>query len=192
MRSPARYTGLPLPPYRFVPGRTPHPYRDPAGYAYGQRGEHASAIRLAPPERWSENVEYLFGCDLYNQGYWWEAHEAWEGLWRSANANTTQRRFLQALILATVCHLKLEMGVLAAVQRLRARANRRLLQVAKDIAGDTFMGIRVWPWYETLREYYQRILAPGTEGPAHDPANYPYIWLTGICSGLRPAGTELA
>mgnify|MGYP001399614021 CR=1 FL=1 len=22
-----------------------------------------------------------YGVDLFNYGYWWEAHEAWEGLW---------------------------------------------------------------------------------------------------------------
>ena len=37
------------------------------------------------------------GAELFRAGEWWEAHEAWEGVWMSAQAD--ERRFVQALIL---------------------------------------------------------------------------------------------
>ena len=34
-----RYTNLPLPAYRFVPGKAPHPTRDPDGHSYNKQPE---------------------------------------------------------------------------------------------------------------------------------------------------------
>ncbi|MER9007639.1 DUF309 domain-containing protein [Mesorhizobium sp. M0862] len=28
---------------------------------------------------------FRWGIDLFNHGYYWEAHEAWEPLWQTAN-----------------------------------------------------------------------------------------------------------
>src|SRR4030095_3868699 len=70
----------PFPPYRFVPGLNPHPVSHPQGHSYRGRAREEPPPRFAP-ERWRENVDFLHGCDLYNHAYWWEAHEAWEGLW---------------------------------------------------------------------------------------------------------------
>ena len=60
----------------------PHPTQDERGHSYS-RGEEAPALYF-PPESWRENADYLYGVDLYNHGYLWEAHEAWEGLWHKA------------------------------------------------------------------------------------------------------------
>ena len=37
------------------------------------------------------------GAELFAAGEWWEAHEAWEGVWMTAQGS--DRRFVQALIL---------------------------------------------------------------------------------------------
>lgn len=37
------------------------------------------------------------GVQLFNDGEWWEAHEAWEPIWLQAKGE--QRAFIQALIL---------------------------------------------------------------------------------------------
>ena len=68
----------PFPPYRHIPGVTPHPIRDPRGHSYGIEEVHD--VDPLPPELWQQNEDYLYGVDLYNFAYWWEAHEAWGGV----------------------------------------------------------------------------------------------------------------
>ena len=78
--TPSRYLPeRPFPAYAFLPGRDPHPTRDPRGHSYAEPEGEPHTWR--PDEEWRENQEYLFGCDLYNAGYLWEAHEAWEDIW---------------------------------------------------------------------------------------------------------------
>ena len=83
----------PFPPYAYLPGQGAHPTQHPDGHSYGVEHE---AVHL-PAERWSENDDYLFGVDLYNHGYFWEAHEAWEGLWQIGGHDASQATFLQGL-----------------------------------------------------------------------------------------------
>lgn len=85
----------PLPPYTFIPGQSPHPISDPAGHSYGHRPE----IPAPPdPQRWRESRTYLRGLDLFNHGYYWEAHEAWESLWMACGRSGPTADFLKALI----------------------------------------------------------------------------------------------
>ena len=94
----------PFPPYRHLPGVTPHPIRDPLGHSYGiEEEENENPL---PPEMWQQNEAYLHGVDLYNFSYWWEAHEAWEGLWHQAE--DTYRLFLQGLIQVSASHTTCE------------------------------------------------------------------------------------
>jgi hypothetical protein len=79
-----------------------------------------------PDERWIDNAEYLWGVDLYNQGFFWEAHEAWEGLWRAAGHDAPQRLFLQGLIQCAAACLKAAVGDADACRRLTARGLARL------------------------------------------------------------------
>ena len=69
------------PPYAFVPGFWPHPTRDPDGHGHGKR---QSTPRPMQPDTWEESTQYLEGIELFNHGYYWEAHEMWEGLWHAA------------------------------------------------------------------------------------------------------------
>src|SRR5438093_10225316 len=85
----------PLPPYAFVPGQTPHPISDPQGHSFHQPRE------LPPPldaQAWRSSTDYLFGFDLLNHGYPWEAHECWEGLWQACGRRGPVATFLKALI----------------------------------------------------------------------------------------------
>ena len=117
----------PFPPYRFVPGLNPHPVSHPQGHSYRGGAREAPPPRFAP-ERWRENVEFLHGCDLYNHAYWWEAHEAWEGLWHLTRKDGEEGLFLQGLIQIGASSLKRHMGetdgsvklAQLGVQKLRA------------------------------------------------------------------------
>jgi len=114
---PPRYSGLPLPARRYRPGRGPHPARRAGGPVYATP-EDAPAI---DPERWSSCEPYLHAIDLFNHGYFWEAHEALEGLWRRAGRASAMGIFLQALILVSAALLKHSMGEISGARRLASR-----------------------------------------------------------------------
>lgn len=56
-------------------------------------------------------AELQRGAELFNAGHWWEAHEAWEGVWMKATGS--DRQFIQALILlAAALHKRWHHGSL--------------------------------------------------------------------------------
>lgn len=65
----------PFPPYSFVPGRFPHPESDPTGHSYGFVRSPTTPL---DPKRWQESRTYLYGLDLFNAGFYWESHVAFE------------------------------------------------------------------------------------------------------------------
>jgi hypothetical protein len=105
--SPHRYTDRSFPSYRFVPGRSPHPVRDPEGHSYNKPPLQLASFAAAD---WQSCDEYLYGIDLFNHGYWWEAHEALEAVWVAAGRQTETGLFVQGLILIAVAHLKMFQG----------------------------------------------------------------------------------
>lgn len=125
-----RYGGRPFFSYRFATGLAPHPTENPRGHSYRPAGTPAPQVVHVAPERWEEDEEYLFGCDLYNHAYWWEAHEAWEGLWRLCEPDGIPFRFFQGLIQVSAAHLKLFLGRPEGVCRLRVRAQGYLASVS--------------------------------------------------------------
>ena len=149
MSLPDRY--LPsraLPSYAYRPGRNPHPTRDASGHAYGAQPLSSHL----PCERWADNAEYLWGIDLYNASYFWEAHEAWEGLWRAAESDRAQRRFLQGLIQCAAACLKAALGDADACRRLAARGLARLRHVPADGAG-LYMGLDVRAFIAAFEQF---------------------------------------
>ena len=109
------YSERRLPAYRYVAGRTPHPTRDPDGHSFG-------ALRAGPtpfdPGAWRSSQAYLHGVDLFNHGFWWEAHEALEDPWRAAGRRSDTGRFLQGLIQIAAAHWKRQSGSALAATRL--------------------------------------------------------------------------
>src|SRR5437879_3265888 len=83
-----------LPPYTFIPGRNPHPFSDPRGHSYGAR---TGPPELLDPKEWRSCRTYLYGLDLFNHGYYWEAHEVWEGLWIACGRSGITADFLKGL-----------------------------------------------------------------------------------------------
>jgi len=142
-----RYSSRPFPGYRFVPGLSPHPRRDPRGHAYGT--PELPPPRVAP-ERWRENEVYRHGIDLYNYAYWWECHEALEGLWHLTGHTGTEAQFLQGLIQAAAAHLKRHVGSLIGSRRLGSEAVQRLLSVP----GPVFMGVTLAPFIRGIRDLH--------------------------------------
>ncbi|HKI30690.1 MAG TPA: DUF309 domain-containing protein [Gemmataceae bacterium] len=111
----------PLPSYAFVPGRSPHPISDPAGHSFG------ATPHLQPeldPARWTANRTYLYGIDLFNAGYYWEAHEVWESLWHGCGRSGRTADFLKGLIRLAAAGVKVREGrPSGAVSHARAAAD---------------------------------------------------------------------
>jgi hypothetical protein len=107
MEPPRYLPDLPLPPYTHVPSRTPHPISDPRGHSFGQTPE-----RPAPPDpkNWQDCRIYLRGLDLFNHGYYWEAHEVWESLWHGCGRRGRTADFLKGLIKLAAAGVKVREG----------------------------------------------------------------------------------
>lgn len=131
-----------LPPYSYVPGHEhPHPVTDPLGHLYGRT--HAAPI---PPETLAQlpsepasrcqglpsllatTPQWHYALDLFNEGFYWESHEAWEAFWHALGRTTSEARFVQGLIhLAAAC-VKIREG--------RPEGVRRHTQRARTLLGD--------------------------------------------------------
>ncbi|TCU33089.1 DUF309 family protein family protein [Rhizobium azibense] len=105
-----------FPNYAYLPGRQPHPVRDPAGHSY-----HVEPL-LVPTKASLDSEDFAWGQDLFNHGYYWEAHEAWEGLWQVAERGSAVRMLLKGLILISAAGVKIREGKHEAAQRHAGRA----------------------------------------------------------------------
>jgi len=123
-----RYTDRALPPYRHLPGTTAHPERSPEGHSY--RVEEPAAHPLTE-DGWADNEDFLFGVDLFNAGYFWEAHAFWERLWVLEETSPEIRRFLQAIIQAAAACLKVRQEQTAGALKLLDRAGLESLDGRK-------------------------------------------------------------
>lgn len=138
-----------FPPYAFLPGTDPHPTRDPGGHSHG-------LVETPPPYRdpdlWAENEDYLHGVDLYNHGYLWEAHEAWEGLWHVTKPDGDQALFLQGLIQCTAACLKIAMEQPRGLERLAELGTDKLTRVARN-RGPHYMGLDLLDFAAEMRAF---------------------------------------
>jgi hypothetical protein len=138
-----------FPPYAFLPGRDPHPTRDPKGHSFGHDETPPDHL---PPERWRENEDYLFGVDLYNGDFLWESHEAWEGLWQVSKGDPFQANHLQGLIQCAAGCLKIPMGQPRGIERLIALGSEKLEGVARE-CGTDYMGLDVMDFVAEIRAF---------------------------------------
>jgi hypothetical protein len=133
-----RYTTRPFPPYSYVPGQTPHPVSDPAGHMFGQEFPAPPPL---DPENWRESQTYLYGIDLFNHGYYWEAHETWESLWHAAGRKGVVADFLKGLIKLAAAGVKMRAGNADGVDRHLKRASEMLCSVPQ--ARQVFCGLDI-------------------------------------------------
>ncbi len=83
---------------------------------------------------WS-NPEFLAGLDHYRAGRHWEAHEAWEPLWRNAG-DPDVRRLMQGLIqVAASMHKAQTQRDGAAAARILSRALEKLEPLPHTLCG---------------------------------------------------------
>ena len=152
-----------LPPrHAYVPGGAPHPTADPAGHSFGLPEPEASGL---DPARWRDNEAYLFGVDLFNRGYYWEAHEAWESVWHACNRTTAPGLFVQGLIQIAAALLRWHMGTERGAQKLYAEGRDKLEWVRGEVGCD-WMGIDLDGWLAELEAQFAALLTWPDATPA--------------------------
>jgi uncharacterized protein len=141
MPEPPRYLpDEPLPPYAFVPQLFPHPTRDPGGHSFGVRRDQPTA---PDPNRWRACRPYLYGIDLFNHGYYWEAHESWESLWHACGRTGLTGDFLRALIRLAAAGVKAREGRSGGVRRHALAAQELFQRIALELGANPYMGLHL-------------------------------------------------
>ena len=139
---------LPLPAYRYIPGKGPK----------DEKREDIPKFKIQnlPPERWRENEAYLYGIDLYHQEYFYEAHEVWEALWHQVGHKTLGGNFLKALIQCAAVRLKLWQGEKSTAERMLKRIEELFESLVwSKVCGPKgeFMGMKIPSLLQDIREH---------------------------------------
>lgn len=166
-----RYSHEAFPPYRFIPGLNPHPVRDPQGHSYGH--EHQK-LDFMNPKDWPQNESYLYGVDLYNQCFWWEAHEAWEDVWHTTDKDSFYGQYLQGLIQIAAAFIKWHLKQHDGLSRLFEIGFGRLSFVQEK--HPEFMGLNLQAHLCKLQSHFDAVVADVNCWPDWSQ-NYPLIEL---------------
>lgn len=163
---------MPINPCTGAPGATPHwtcIAANPPGHTsppgtHGTGGKRSlpagrpirpvykqDQLRTREGYRALDSDAFLWGLDLFNHGYYWEAHEAWEGLWQVADRDGPLRMLFKGLILLSAAGIKIREGKHAAAVRHTGRAAALLRRLMKlpDRAFERALGMSP----ATLAEY---------------------------------------
>ncbi|RMF91925.1 MAG: DUF309 domain-containing protein, partial [Nitrospinota bacterium] len=129
----------PFPPYAFIGGYSPHPLKHPQGHSYGQEEKPPP---VPDPENWSTCSVYLRGIDLFNHGYYWEAHEMWEALWQACGKRGCLATFLRGLIKLAAAGVKVRQQRPRGVRSHGTQAARHFQAVQQMVGpGKKYMGL---------------------------------------------------
>lgn len=139
------YTIRSFPSYRFIPGKNPHPRRNPRGHSYGIPETTPFKVES---HLWHTSEDYLYGIDLFNFAYWWECHEILESLWNVFEHNTPEGRFFQGVIYLAASQLKRFMDSRLRGETLAKKAYDRF-QHFEGI----YWGVRVDQLQTAIQEY---------------------------------------
>jgi hypothetical protein len=167
-----RYASRPFPAYRYVPGVHPHPTRDARGHSY----DPTPTLNRHPawhPDEWRTLEAWLYGVDLFNAHYFWEAHEAWEGLWAAVPRDSVPALLLQGLIQLAAALLKLHLGSEYGVLVLSREGLDKLRHVAE--VAPQFMGLEVGE----VTAAYERYFEPTSRGATLALTDVPVLRLRG-------------
>ena len=116
------------------------PTRDPAGHSFAHPVPQPAAF---DDRRWFDSREYLLGCDLFNYGYYWEAHESWEAAWQACGRHGPPADFLKGLIKLAAAGVKAREGRPRGVARHAARAGELFRGVRGSGPSQVYLGLDV-------------------------------------------------
>ncbi len=167
-----RLTQNKLPPYRFIPGLSPHPRRDLTGHSFNQP---ELKLDFIDPKDWQKNHDYLYGVDLYNNAYWWESHEAWESVWHTTDKASAYGQYLQGLIQISAAFIKWYLNQHEGLVKLYDLGIGRLEFVAAR--HQQFMGLDVVSHVAKVKAHFAPVVAKVPTVWPEALVGYPFIVL---------------
>ena len=166
--APPRRTAGAFPAYAYVPRRMPHPVTDPRGHSYGVRDQAVVLGERRLPRDWARVEQYLYGVDLFNAAFFWEAHESWEAVWHAVERDSVVGRFLQGLIQSSAALLQHHCGRRIGSKNLFERSRSNLEPAREWLAArhrSDFMGVALEPWQGVVAAYVSGDRAPAADAP---------------------------
>ncbi len=154
----------PLPAYTYFPGCPwPHPHHSGTGNL-----NNSPTAAKAPPGRekqwWS--TRFLRAVELFNAGYYWEAHEVWEELWHVEGRRGPTAELLKALIKLAAAGVKVREGRENGV-RTHCRRAALSFAAAAEQGGPRQLGLDLDLWARRSNELAEN--PPTDHGPAGAP-----------------------
>jgi predicted metal-dependent hydrolase len=111
------------------------------------------------------------GIELYNQGLFWEAHEAWEAVWH--RKTTRERAFYQAMIHVAAAMLKIDREQFVGAHSQLTRALARF-----QVAGPLLTGTNDEAFRRATKRAREELLRLGPENLSTFEKNfYPQIMI---------------
>ena len=131
-----------FPSYTYIPGLSPHPRHDPAGHNLKIKIEGNDTFTQT---QWIMCEPYLLGFDMFNHGFYWEAHEVWETLWQAIERKGSRAKFLKGLIKLAASGVKARQVSNSGVKRLADGAIKEFKAINCKIENDcvTYMGLNL-------------------------------------------------
>ena len=143
-----RYINLPFPNHKYIPGKSIHPTKGKNGFHIPNIAKDLSEFNT---ETWHNSQKYLYAIDLFNFGYWWEAHEVLEDLWIQTGKTTSLAKFIQGLIQISAALLKDFQSKSQAAEKLAAKGLAKL-----RLQQGIFLGIDVKQFTTDVELYFQK------------------------------------
>ena len=106
---------------------TPHPISDKNGHSYNKSRIEFVQISM---DSWQRNEEYLYAIDLFNNAFYWEAHETLEEFWLKMD-NAQYKLFLQGLIQVSAAYLKWVQGIAEGMNKLTSKGLKKISEVSQ-------------------------------------------------------------
>ncbi len=134
----------PFPDYRYIPGK-------------GLKDEHRRDLPIFKSQKldschWTSNEAYLYGIDLFNHGFLFEAHEIWEELWFVCGTQSSEGQFLKSLIQLAAAQLKFNLNEPRPATRLMESAKKILEKISNEQSETLYMGLSLTNLIEGLKQ----------------------------------------
>ncbi len=127
-----RYSNLMLPEYRHLPFINAHPFLDSDGHSYGEKLSEPDSFTI---DNWQNCADFLYSIDLFNHGFWWEAHERLKFVSLAAGRESETGKFVQGLIQIAAALLKHSMAQPEAATTLAEMGTANIQQMDATYLG---------------------------------------------------------
>jgi len=133
----------PLPDYKHLPGKNARP-----DDGLLESIAH-SASAVTDDATYRSNAAWLYGIRLFNNGFYWEAHEVLEAVWNNAAPNSREKHLVQGVIQMANAQLKASLEQTKAADRLQKLAAecitraypRGISDYATDVSEELLLGL---------------------------------------------------